>query len=99
MNGANRVVVRDAIAYVAGNSEYSVCAIEVNEYDKMHLQGIETTHDIQPCGIELGDDDLFGGTAEHVERFDLSDPIRPRPVDCLSVFNSGRPRHLKQRGL
>jgi hypothetical protein len=99
LNGANRVVVQDAIAYVAGNSGDSVCAIEVNEQGKMHLQGIETTHDVQPCGIELGDDDLFVGAAEHVERFDLSDPIRPRSVDWLSVFDSGRPRHPKQRGL
>jgi len=98
MNGANRVVVRDALAYVACNYGDSVCTIEVDEPGKAKLHTIEMTHDVAPCGIELGDNDLFVGAAEHVERFDLSDPVNPRLVEHLSVFDSDRARHPKQRG-
>ena len=98
LNGANRVVVRDTVAYVACNTGDCVCAIEVDVSGKARLAHVEATHDVAPCGIELGEHCVYVGAAEHVEKFDLSDPAAPLRSEVLSVFNSGRPRNPKQRG-
>ena len=98
LNGANRVVVDGAFAYVACNYGDAVCAIEVSRDGAMTLRSVVGTCDVAPCGIELGADSLYVGAASHVERFSLADPANPLSVDRLRVFDHDRPRNPKQRG-
>ena len=98
LNGANRVAVNGKYAYVACNYGDSVCAIELLDSGEALVRQVAYTHDVAPCGIELGESCLYVGAAEHVEKFDLGDPAHPTRIDVLSVFNSGRPRNPKQRG-
>lgn len=96
LNGANRIAVADPFIYVACNSGDSLCAVGLQD-GKGTLHGVVDTHDLSPCGIELGDGDLFVGAAAHAERFSLVDPANPKSVDHLCVFDNDLPLSPKQR--